>query len=311
MMISTLSRRSFVAGSAAAAFAGINALVPTSLRGATQTTLPGIQLYMVQAELKNDPAGTLRKLAAIGYPYVEYFGMAGLDPAEFRKMVDDAGLSCPCGHFGFGFVETSKLLDDAATVGAHYVISSTLLPRSLKGHDSAGLIDKMNHLDRDDFKRIAANASEIGKAAHERGLQYAYHNHLVEFRTFEQGETGYSILMKETEPEMVKFEADLGWMAAGGGDSVAIIKSAPKRFPLLHFKDFSVLNPPVNTFGTERQQQIVELGQGLVPFKQIVAEAKKIGVERYIVDHDPPFHNKTAFEAAKIDFDYLSGLLAT
>jgi hypothetical protein len=29
------------------------------------------------------------------------------------------------------------------------------------------------------------------------------------------------------------------------------------------------------------------------------------------VDHDPPFKNQTALEAAKTDFDYLSGLLAS
>ena len=48
-----------------------------------------------------------------------------------------------------------------------------------------------------------------------------------------------------------------------------------------------------------------------MPFKKFVAEAKKIGVERYIVDHDPPFKNQTALEAAKTDFDYLAGLLAS
>ena len=121
----------------------------------------------------------------------------------------------------------------------------------------------------------------------------------------------YSIPMKETDPDLVKFEADLGWMVTGGADPLAISKSAPKRFPLLHFKDFAVLNPPVNTLGTDRQQQVVDLGQGLVPFKPIVAEAKKIGIEYYIVDHDPPFKNQTALEAAKIDFDYLSGILAS
>ena len=100
-------------------------------------------------------------------------------------------------------------------------------------------------------------------------------------------------------------------MVISGADPLAIIRSAPKHFPLLHFKDFAILNPPVIELGTDRQKQIVDLGQGLVPFKRFVAEAKRIGVERYIVDHDPPFKNQTALEAAKSDFDYLSGLLAS
>jgi sugar phosphate isomerase/epimerase len=309
-MTSTFSRRNFLAGSAsAAAFAAINAVAPSSLFGATNVSLPGIQLYMVQAEMQKDPPGTLRRLAAIGYPYVEYSPLGFGNAAEFRKMVSDAGLQCPSGHFVYGMGETSKQLDDAATVGAHYVISTIMLPRPLT--NAAGVMEQLNHLERDDFKRMAAKANEIGKSAHERGLQYAYHNHNVEFRSFDDGVTGYSILMKETDPELVKFEADLGWMVTGGADPLAIIKSAPKRFPLLHFKDFAVLKPPVIELGTDRQQQIVDLGQGLVPFKRFIAEAKKIKVERYIVDHDPPFKNQTALEAAKTDFDYLSALLAS
>jgi sugar phosphate isomerase/epimerase len=309
-MTSTFSRRSFLARSAAAAaVAGINVVAPNSLFGATKVSLPGIQLYMLQAEMQKDPPGTLRKLATIGYPYVEYSPLGFGNAAEFRKLVTDAGLQCPSGHFVFGIGETNKQLDDAATVGAHYIISTIMLPRPLTS--TAGVMEQLNHLERDDFKRMAAKANEIGKDAHERGLQYAYHNHNVEFRTFEDGVTGYSILMKETDPELVKFEADLGWMVTGGADPLAIIKSAPQRFPLLHFKDFAVLSPPVIELGTDRQKQIVDLGQGMVPFKQFVAEAKKIGVERYIVDHDPPFANQTALEAAKSDFDYLSGLLAS
>ena len=264
---------------------------------------------MVQAELQKDTAGTLRKLAEIGYPYVEYFALGLHNPAEFRKMVSDAGLQCPSGHFVFGIGETNKQLDDAATIGAHYIISTIMPPRPLIS--GGGIMEQLNHLERDDFKHMAAKANEIGKSARERGLQYAYHNHNVEFRTFEDGVTGYSILMKETDPELVKFEADLGWMVTAGADPIAIIKSAPRRFPLFHFKDFAVLNPPVIELGTDRQKEIVDLGRGMVPFKMFVAEAKKIGVERYIVDHDPPFKSQTALEAAKTDFDYLSGLLAS
>lgn len=309
-MSSTFSRRSFLAGSAAAAaVAGIHAVAPNSLLGATKVLQPGIQLYMVQAEMQKDAPGTLRKLAAIGYPYVEYSPLGFSNAVEFRKMVTDAGLQCPSGHFVFGVGETNKHLDDAATVGVHYIISTIMPPRPLTS--MAGVMEQLNHLERDDFKRMAVKANEIGKDAKQRGLQYAFHNHNVEFRTFEDGVTGYSILMQETDPDLVKFEADLGWMVTSGADPLAIIGSAPKRFPLLHFKDFAILNPPVIELGTDRQKQIVDLGQGLVPFKQFVAEAKKIGVERYIVDHDPPFKNQTALEAATSDFDYLSGLLAS
>jgi len=173
------------------------------------------------------------------------------------------------------------------------------------------IIQLMNQLNRDDFKRMAQLANEIGEKAHKRGLQYAYHNHNVEFRDCGNGETGYTILLKETDPTLVKFEIDLGWAVTGGANPLKLLRTYPDRFRLLHFKDFAVVQPPVTILGTDRQQQIVELGHGLVPFKPIVEEARKQHVQHFIVDQDPPFHGKTSFDAAKIDFDYVQSLLAS
>jgi sugar phosphate isomerase/epimerase len=309
-MTETHTRRSFIAGLAAAAAAtGIGSLLPSDLHGATAPLIPGIQLYMVKNELQQDTAGTLAKLAAIGYRDVEYFALPVYTATQFRKLANDAGLRCPSGHFAFGMEDTEKLLDDAGALGAHYVISSILPAHPMKNVNVETIVQGLNHLQQDDFKLMAKKANEIGKKAHERGMQFAYHNHNIEFRKFDNGETGYSIIMKETDAELVKFEADIGWMARGGADALALFNTSPMRFPLLHFKDFAAIDPPVTTLGTDGQQ-IVELGKGVVPFKPMVEAGKKFHVEYYIVDQDPPFHNKTAFEAAKIDFDYLSGLLA-
>ena len=306
-MLMKPSRRSFLVTSAAAA-AGVQML--DSLRlFAEPAARPGIQLYMVGKELAADAPGTLAKLAAIGYRAIEPSGTyAGRTAKEFRKLVEDTGQHCPAGHFPFGMGDTDKLLDDASALGVRYAISSLLPPRKPEG-GMAGFLPLINGLGRDDFKRMAQMANEIGEKAQKHGIQYAYHNHNIEFRDCGNGETGYSIIVKETDAKLVKFEADLGWMACGGGDPMALISAMPERVPLLHFKDFDDLKPPVTTLGTDRQNHIVELGRGIVPFKALVAQAKAQHVEHYIVDQDPPFHGKTAFEAAKIDFDYLAGLL--
>jgi sugar phosphate isomerase/epimerase len=78
----------------------------------------------------------------------------------------------------------------------------------------------MNSMSADDFRRIAAQANEIGQRAKAAGMQYAYHNHNVEFRDVGDGKTGYVILLEETDPSLVKFEADYGWMKVAGQDPV-------------------------------------------------------------------------------------------
>jgi len=292
-----------------AVVAGAQVAGLSRLFGADAQTKPGVQMYMVAADFKKDPAGTLRQLAAIGYGYVEAFAMAISNIPEFKKMLADAGLECPAGHFAFGFMPTEKVLDQASELGVKYVISSVLPPKSEGGANMGGIMQKMNHLTADDFKGMAATANQIAESAKKHGLVFAYHNHNVEFKKFEGGQTGYDILLKETNPALVKLEVDAGWVAAGGGDPAAVITANADRVKLMHFKDFSTVTPPINELGPEAGGHIVDLGTGVAPLKAAYEAAKKAGVGYFIVDHDPPFKGKTALEAAKLDYAYVAGLM--
>ena len=312
-MKSSCTRRNFLFRSAAVA-AGTQVAGMTRLFGADAKSKPGVQMYMVAADFTKDPAGTLAKLHSIGYGYVEAFAMAITNIAEFRKMLGDAGLGCPSGHFAFGFMPTEKVLDDAGALGVKYVVSSVLPSGEPKNGDQksvdvGAIMQKLNHLTAEDFKEMAAKANEIGESAKKRNLVFAYHNHNVEFRKLDGGTTGYEILLKETDPALVKLEVDAGWMAAGGADPAALIAANADRVKLMHFKDFSTIRPPINELGPEAGSHIVDLGTGVAPLKAAYEAAKKAGVEYFIVDHDPPFHGKTAMEAAKVDYDYVAGLM--
>ena len=289
--------------------AGAQVVGGSRLFGADAKSRPGVQMYMVAAEFKKDPAGTLKQLAAIGYGYVEAFAMAITNIGEFKKMLSDSGLGCPSGHFGFGFMPTEKVLDQAGELGVKYVVSSVLPPGPPQGGAPGNILQKMNHLTADDFKAMVGTANQIGESAKKRGLMFAYHNHNVEFRKLGNGETGFDILVKETDPELVKLEVDAGWMAAGGADPAALIAANADRVKLMHFKDFSTVTPPVNELGGAASGHIVDLGTGVAPLKAAYEAAKKAGVEYFIVDHDPPFKGKTALEAAKVDYAYVAGLM--
>ena len=300
-----LSRRSLLIRSAAV-FAGAHTPGLTRLWGANAKSKPGVQMYMVAAEYRKDPAGTLAQLATIGYAYVEPFSITNI--SDFRRMLGNAGLGCPSEHFFFGSEDTEKLLDDASALGVNYAVSTFLPPEPWKMSAFGATLQRLNHLTADDFRRIAAFANQIGESAKKRGLEYAYHNHNFEFRRLEGGETGYEIFLKETDPGLVELEVDAGWMAAGGADPVALIAANAERVRLLHFKDFSTVTPPVNELGGAAEARIVDLGTGVVPLKAAYEAARRAGTEYFIVDHDPPFHGQTALEAAKVDYDYVARL---
>ena len=105
-------------------------------------------------------------------------------------------------------------LERAHALEVKYVVASTLLPEPVT-MDVAKIVARMNSLTVDDWKEISNNANDIGAKAKAAGFQFAYHNHFHEFRKY--GEvTGYDVLLAETDPALVKLEADCGWMVVAG-----------------------------------------------------------------------------------------------
>jgi sugar phosphate isomerase/epimerase len=270
----------------------------------------GIQLYMVNAELTKDPAGTLKKIAQIGYSEVETAGWGTLSAAQFRDLLREAGLRAPSAHLGFGMQDTGKLLDDAKTLGVEYVVSSVLLPNGPSGMQNFfKIVDSMS---ADDFRRIAAKANEIGQKARAAGLKYAYHNHNFEFRDLGGGKTGYDILLLETDPSLVKFEADCGWMKLAGKDPIDYLTRHGDRFAMLHIKDFKNITRPVTTLTSLISPGMLtptELGRGSIDLKPIVEAGLRAGVTHVFVEQEPPFKEVPAMEAAEIDCRVLRSLL--
>jgi len=295
------SRRLFLQQSAAV---GLASMLPFKTALA-ETSLPiGVQLYTVQDELKKDAAATLKTLAKIGYREVESFPLQTVPPADLRKMLDDAGLKCPSAHLFFGLSETDKLLDQANTLGAHYVVSSILLPNPVQAEQLSKVLDIIKTFTLDDFKKIAAKANEIGAQAKKAGLQYAYHNHNFEFRDYD-GHTGYEILLSETDPSLVKFELDCGWMTTAGRNPIDYFTKYPGRYPLMHAKDFPA-DTPVNTvIGVDPKHAPTEVGRGHIDYKPIIAAAEKSGLQHIFVEQDPPIAGMTSLEAVAISYKTL------
>jgi sugar phosphate isomerase/epimerase len=306
-----ISRRKFLAQSATVAVA--SSMYSTEAWGAAEKSPIGLELYTVGDPLTKDPAGTLRKIAAIGYDEVEVSGFANLTPAALRKLIDDAGLKCPAAHLQFGFKETAKVLDEANALGVPYAASSILLPAS-DGPASAPrsqseTMAKLNSLTLDDFKRIAERANRIGEEAKKAGVQFAYHNHTHEFRDLGSGKTGYAVLLAETDPELVQMEGDCGWMVTAGANPVEFFQRYPKRYRVIHIKDFPAGTKVTTTMGGTDAPHPTELGRGHIDYKPILAAAKRAGVEHFFVEQDPPMVGMTALEACAIDYSYLRAVL--
>ena len=261
----------------------------------------GIQLYTVNGPMETDAAGTLKKLRKIGYGVVESAGFGKLSAKQFRQLLDDAGLICPSAHLSFDPANLGAAFDDAHAVGATYAASGSL-DAVVKAANPATVLAARS-MSLDEAKRTAELASRIGTAAKRAGLQYVYHNHAREFADQGGGAIGYDVLLRETDPELVKFEVDCGWMIFAGRDPVAYFKKYPNRFPLIHVKDFLP--------GSDRNAGSMlgaELGHGVIDYKPIFAAAAKAGLKHYFAEQEGPFVRMDQLQAAQVDYDYLHSM---
>lgn len=300
--MSQISRRRFLQKSGqAAAAAALMAGMPRAL-WANPLGLPiGIQLYTVKDDLKNDVPGTLKQLRVIGYAEVEAFRYEGYDAQKLHSALQAVGLKCPSAHLPLDGKDLGPIFDEAHVLGSHYVVSSFL---------DIGKDPWKQQLTLDDYKALAARMNEIGKQAKSAGLQYAYHNHDMEFRKFDSGVIGYDVLLKESDPELVKFEMDCGWVAAAGYSPADYLQKYPTRYTMLHIKQFTKDSPVTTSTGGSNGPIGTELGRGKPDYKPIFAAARKAHIRHYFVEQEPPFLDMPAMQAAKADYNYLHSLKA-
>ena len=301
----TISRRTLLTEAAkAGAGLGIGPLLERALRAEAMGLPAGIQLYTVREALAANPSGTLRALAAIGYREVETAGTAGMSAADFRKLIGDAGLKCPSAHVQFTKDSFEGGFAAAKALGASYATSSALAFAAFPELRSKGQ-GAAPQLSADNFHRLAELMNRIGAAAKKQELTYAYHNHNIEFVHLAGGGYGFDVLLRETDPATVFFEADCGWMAAAGASPSKYLTQYAGRFRMIHVKDFAALAHPTSDLAGPDRPQGVELGKGFIDYKPIFAAAKRAGIRHAFVEQEPPFTH-SELESAKIDYAFMA-----
>ncbi|MGZ6018849.1 MAG: sugar phosphate isomerase/epimerase family protein [Phenylobacterium sp.] len=315
-----LSRRGAIGAGLAAAAAGFAG--GAGAAGAPffkRTGLPiGLQLYTLGGDLRADVDGMLGQVAKIGYRTVELAGYLGKTPKELRASFDKAGLKATSSHVqaeGNGaeptLAQIDRVIADSHVMGIeHIVLPSVPMPahvdaKARPGEDLAARFARVyGQLTADDWKAVADLLNAKGKALKAAGMTMGYHNHNAEFMPL-AGTTPLEILLKNTDPALVSFEMDVGWVVAAGGDPFALMKAHKGRFSQMHVKDVKATTKPNFAF----QQDPTEVGSGIIPWPKLLPAAYAEGVRGFFVEQEPPFA-RPRIEAAKLCFDYLDKVVA-
>jgi sugar phosphate isomerase/epimerase len=294
-----MHRRTFLEASVAT---GMLASLPTrGFAAMHQINKVGVQLYTVRDDMKRDFAGTIARVAAIGYKELEFAGYFDHKPADVRAIVDKNGLSAPSCHVSYDTVENHlpETIEAAHTIGHTFIVCPWIEEKLRKSPDG--------------WKQVAATFNKVGETTSKAGIQFAYHNHTFEFAPDANlgGKFPYDFLLENTDPKLVKMEMDLCWISVTGQDPVAYFGKYPGRFPLVHVKDVKQI-PKVTPgksdefLNTDFEKNVMTaVGSGVIDWKRIFAHADEAGIQHFFVEHDAP---QDAFESITASYKYLAAL---
>jgi sugar phosphate isomerase/epimerase len=290
------TRRTFLK-TGALAIAGA-AVLPKNLFAAPKPAkMVGVQLYSVREDMTKDPLGSLKKLADMGYVYLEHANYVnrkfyGYSATEFKKILDDLGLKMVSGHTVMGpqhwddtkkeFTDAWKFtLEDAAALQQKYVISPWM--------------DESMRNTYDNLKRYLDVFNRCGELCIKSGMKYGYHNHDFEFSQRLNNEQVFDIMMMNIDPKLVVVQLDIGNMYNAGVKALDIVKKYPGRFENIHVKD------EIKSSGGESEYESTILGEGVISCKEVVDLATKIGGTTCYIIEQESYQKKTPMDCVKED----------
>ncbi len=274
----------------------------------------GLQLFSVRKAMEKDYWGTLEKVAKIGYKYAEFaifpYNDGTFNPEmsakELRKRLNDIGL------------------DVINTMVAHHEkLDWDRVTDYCKELGNIGFSSPIFfYPNKDALFKNAEFINNLAEMSNQKGLEYYFHNHFMEFQKFD-GKYAFDIILENTDPSNVLIELDTFWAQRGGMDPIEIMDRVSKsnRLRLIHQKDISHKAKPVNLLevvpdGTSITYDVfwplgssvldfAEVGTGIMDVKGIVKKAQEIDSIKYIIVEQDQTTLKE-LDSVKIGFDCLT-----
>ena len=254
----------------------------------------GLQLFTIRDALEKDPIGSLKKASKMGYEDVEIYGYDiekgsyyGYPAEDFKKILEDVNMTASSGHYDFSsYFEASP--EELKSYVDHCIIGAKAL--STKYITWPWLHPDYRSLEN--FKRMPEKLNAIGEQVKAAGLAFAYHNHDFEFKDY-NGENGYDIILKNTDPETVKLQMDMYWVAHSSPKGpIQLIRENPGRYVMWHIKDMDKVT-----------RDYSEMGNGSIDYASILSDIPKKDLEYYYIEQGGNFE-KSSMDSIKTSANY-------
>ena len=235
----------------------------------------GVQLYTFRVLAKEDPVKMLQTVHRLGFTHVEGGSTYGMPMQRFLEVMRANNLRTTSMLASYERFRDSSdaIVADAKALGAQYA--------GIAWYPHQGAFTEA------DARKAIADFNTFGRKMKDAGLTFVYHTHGYEPVPYGDG-TLLDLIIRETDPNLVKFEMDVLWTWLPGGDPVALIKKYPGRFQLMHIKDAKPGVPRGYLTGGLPEDQQASPGEGQVPWAALLKAAEEDGFAYYYIEDETP-----------------------
>ena len=232
----------------------------------------GLNLYSLRTFIKTEEEflDTAKKIKAMGYDYAQFCAQLNEEWANIiARVTEQADLPVYLTHCPWERVieDTEKLMEEHAKFGCKNIgIGGLPNPLVIDEKMCKKIYDKLN---------LAAEKMQ------KNGFRFFYHNHHKEFWKYENGDTPFEYMIKNTP--YIHFNVDTYWLQYGGVDIISTLEKLKGRIACVHLKDYKQI---YNEETKRIEPTFSPVGEGLLNFKAIVEKMKTLGVEYYLVEQD-------------------------
>ena len=225
------------------------------------------QLYNCR-DFAQSPEGIkscLQKIKTLGFDIIQISGLGPYDPVQLSDWVTELGLEVCLTHVPWSQLveppEFKKLIAEHKMLNCPFIGLGSR-PREIFANTYEGWTD------------FIKSAVEITQKIKAEGFSFCYHHHDFEFEKWNDT-TALDRLINEV-PGML-FILDTFWIQAGGANPLKYIKKLEGRVPVIHFKDFRIVNGA---------RQFAEIGRGNLDWDEIIPQCKAAGISYAAIEQD-------------------------
>ncbi len=236
----------------------------------------GVQAYTYRNSFPLNVAATLDTIKALGITEMEGPNPANTTPEDFKKMLDERGISMPSIGADYNMIskDPEEFVKKAKFFGSKYIMVAWI------PHGKTFTID--------DAKKAVDDFNRVGEILKKNGITLCYHDHGYEFGPYEDG-TLFDYVVKNTNPKYVSFEMDMMWTFHGGADPAKLLYKYKGRWKMVHLKDIRKGIANDLTGGTDTKNDVA-LGTGQLNIPEILKAANTVGIKHYFIEDESGDH---------------------